>query len=306
MTELPVPTAESNVLGLELTEKCNFACVHCYLERKIQPKFDLKLARMISDVAYDSGFPFVYLTGGEPTLHPEFEEIYRAFREKGYVVTVYTNAAILRESTFELFGTMAPTSIEVTLYGMSEETYGKMAQNKRGFRPALDNVVRLRQMGLGVALKYSLTTLTVDDFPAFLEFARETGCTADVNAQIIPMLNGDKSPLAYRLSPLQILEIGAKYGFDFTPKGDGFDACDAGRYLFIDSQARIRGCPVLHTDFDFTVDGDVAGAIKRIKELFVRFQEQRTRPLCPAWLELEGESQVVNFIDGLIPLPLAQ
>ena len=286
-----------NILGLEITERCNFQCVHCYLERKVKPKINLEIATAIADIAYDAGFAAVYITGGEPMLHPQFNEIYEVFRRQGYVVTVYTNASVLRDSTLQLFKEIAPLTVQITMYGMSEETY--YATTKvRQFSKVVKNIRRYREEGINVLLKYHLLTCTKHDLDEFLSFANELECDITVNAQIIPMLNGDPSPLKYRLNPAEINKFGLEKEIDFSLSGDGFGSCDAGRNLFIDSQGIVRGCPVLHTNFDQTALDDPAKAIAYIKQLFEDFHKKRKLPLCPAWLNLEGSIDIKKKILG--------
>ena len=78
----------------ELTARCNFDCPMCYVHLK-QEDIDaqgkeLTAAQWIEMArqAKDAGMVFVLLTGGEPLLRPDFEEIYVSLIQMGLMVTI--------------------------------------------------------------------------------------------------------------------------------------------------------------------------------------------------------------------------
>ena len=81
-------------LDIELTERCNNNCVHCCINR---PANDAAAERremtpaQVKDVlrqAVDLGCLHVRLTGGEPLLRPDFEELYLFARRLGLRVAL--------------------------------------------------------------------------------------------------------------------------------------------------------------------------------------------------------------------------
>lgn len=77
-----------------LTEKCNLTCKHCIREDtnyeeciKVNDIF-----RIMDNLLIFKEKPTIILTGGEPTLHPDFDFILKYILEKNYKVVVTTNA----------------------------------------------------------------------------------------------------------------------------------------------------------------------------------------------------------------------
>ncbi|MCE7700172.1 MAG: radical SAM protein, partial [Methanobacterium paludis] len=71
--EIPTPTHVS----IELTNKCNFSCKHCYINSgpKNEQFWDIdKLFTILEDLK-SLGVLIVELTGGEPFVHPKFMSI---------------------------------------------------------------------------------------------------------------------------------------------------------------------------------------------------------------------------------------
>ena len=114
---------------LEITARCNNNCRHCYINLSPGDSAakSLELSpKEISDIANDAvklGAIWCLITGGEPLLRPDFEEIYLLLKRKGLLLSVFTNATLINEKHIALFKKYPPRDIEVTVYGATKETY---------------------------------------------------------------------------------------------------------------------------------------------------------------------------------------
>lgn len=80
-----------------ITSKCNLNCSYCYVDINAGPEKDpsLEQIRHTIDALYRLGTRYVCLLGGEPLLHPKFEEIVDYLLAKGMLVSVNTNGTII-------------------------------------------------------------------------------------------------------------------------------------------------------------------------------------------------------------------
>lgn len=80
-------------IGLHLTDRCQLDCHHCLRDpSQIPADLDLSLIRrVLADARRIYKSAHVALTGGEPTLHPEFEAIIDAIVENDFTWHVVTN-----------------------------------------------------------------------------------------------------------------------------------------------------------------------------------------------------------------------
>lgn len=115
---------------IELTERCNNNCVHCCINLPANDIDALNLEMSLSDIkgilneAANLGCLTVRLTGGEPLLRPDFEDIYLYARQLGMGVLLYTNACLITNRLAELFSKIPLLqAIQVTVYGMHQESY---------------------------------------------------------------------------------------------------------------------------------------------------------------------------------------
>ena len=77
---------------VELTNRCNLACDHCFTGRhggNDDISMDV-IDNVLSD-AKDHDFDHLSFTGGDPTVHPQFPEIIRRVAESGYKFSFVTN-----------------------------------------------------------------------------------------------------------------------------------------------------------------------------------------------------------------------
>lgn len=142
---------------LELTARCNNDCGHCYInypagDSKVKAKelsFD-EIDRITDELA-SLGALWCLITGGEPLLRPDFADIYMALKKKGFLISVFTNANLIRQEHIDLFKKYPPRDIEVSVYGVTKESYegisrkpGSFATFERGLNMLLENNIKVR------------------------------------------------------------------------------------------------------------------------------------------------------------------
>src|SRR3954468_18728675 len=129
-------------IAFHLTDRCQLDCQHCLRDPAQTPK-DLPLAIVRKVLAeakslYHSGQ--VALTGGEPTLHPEFEGVLDAIVEHGFTWHMVTNARRF-ERLMDLLKRVparreALTAINLSLDGADEATHDGI-RGKGSFREVM-------------------------------------------------------------------------------------------------------------------------------------------------------------------------
>ncbi len=164
---------------LELTARCTNDCRHCYIRlpaddaraRNIELQADA-IAR-IADEAVSLGALWCLITGGEPMLRKDFSEIYTMLRQKGLLVSVFTNAQCITEGHIELFLKYPPRDIEVTVYGVTRETYEYVTRTPGSFDAFMFGLDRLTSAGIPVRLKAMALRSNVSELPEIARFCRQ-------------------------------------------------------------------------------------------------------------------------------------
>ena len=77
---------------LELTNRCNLSCHHCFDERHAGTgDLPLPIVQKVLEEGHSCGIAHVGLTGGEPTIHPQFPEILKLVSQAGYTFSFVSN-----------------------------------------------------------------------------------------------------------------------------------------------------------------------------------------------------------------------
>ena len=202
----------------ELTARCNNDCRHCYINlpggdrRAQQRELSVDEIKTIADEAAALGSLWCLLTGGEPLLRPDFDEIYRYLKSKGFLVSVFTNGCLIDDSHIQLFRAFPPRDIEITVYGASAATYERISQKPGSFAAFQRGLARLQAGGVKFRLKAMALRSNFAEMPAIAAFCREhTKDFFRFDPQLHLRFDGNtvRNALiqAERLSPRQIVEL---------------------------------------------------------------------------------------------------
>jgi radical SAM protein with 4Fe4S-binding SPASM domain len=283
-------------IDIELTERCNNQCVHCYNNQPvadgavISRELDTAAWKEILQQAADLGALTVKFTGGEPLLRDDFKELYIFARRLGMKVQLFTNGRLITPQLAALLSHMPPLEkVEVTLYGTTPESYEAVSRVEGSFKQALRGIELLKQelvpfIVKGVVLPQNREDLPrldnfcqsvhgMDTLPAitmFLEKRARRDC--DQCNRRIETMRPDPQQLVqhivqrYPQAPgewRQLVENGQR------PPGPGLFQCGAGTSVSVDAYGSAQPCLSLRTPelcFDLA-QGSTEEALRHFKKL---------------------------------------
>jgi len=207
---------------LELTERCNLDCRHCYINQPAgspQAKVvELPLSEImrIADEGVSLGALWCLITGGEPLLRRDFPDVYMGLKSKGLLVSVFTNATLIQDEHIRLFKAYPPRDLEVTVYGVTTETYEAVTRKPGSFRAFQRGLDLLQSAGIPVRLKTMALKSNLHEMDAISRFCQKR--TKDYY-RFDPFLHlrfdGDplrnQDVIAERLSPEEVVELERRY-----------------------------------------------------------------------------------------------
>ncbi|WP_198014846.1 radical SAM protein [Oribacterium sp. NK2B42] len=191
----------------DLTEFCNLKCKHCFINKK--PKYvDLPLALEVVDFLKDKGFFLVTLSGGEALLHPHFPIIYKALKQAGMLITLFTNGTNFTSEIQELLSQYKPYKVEVSVYGIDEQSCFEFTGIKGSYNKLIEGLEFLSDNSINTTLKVPLTIKSQKYIDTIIQMSQKYGFKYRFGTLILPVLeNNDHSVLSERLSAEQIANI---------------------------------------------------------------------------------------------------
>ncbi len=261
LNDLVSRTWEENILFnvlLELTYQCNLDCFFCYNDRSLQGKpLGLKRYQELLHELVGMGVLNLILSGGEPLAHPDFWNIGALARELGFVIRIKSNGHALRPDVARrLKDEVAPFIIDISLHGASAAVHDRQTRVPGSFKRLMQNLEGLREQGLRVKLNATLTSWNEHQLDAMHELADNLGLLLQVDPQVTPRDDGDRTPQTIRASDagLQRLEeLLRKRNPQAGPSCDGMESstgdakhCGTGSSsLAIDPYGNVYPCVAL-------------------------------------------------------------
>lgn len=306
-------------LDIELTERCNNACLHCSVGLPAGDpgargrEWPAARWQALLGEAADLGCLVVRLTGGEPTLRDDFEDVYIQARRLGLRVMLFTNATLVTPRLARLLADIPPLeAVEVSVYGMTPETCAAATRAPGSFAAARRGLALLGEHGVPFAVKGAVLPPTrgeMDELEAWAAGLKgHVGAVSWVTlldlhsrrdaarSAVIAGLRMDADEfvrLARRPGEAAVDEWRTFCGRAGRPRGDRlFNCLPAGSSAAVDAYGRLQYCLGLrHPD---TVYDLAAGSLREaVTDFLPRLRERRSTD--PAYLERCGRC----FLKGL-------
>lgn len=173
VTRLRIPTefhfSAPLMAWIEITRACNLRCPHCFVEagppREVEMSTD-RILRLLDEWA-EMGVFSVVITGGEPSLHPDFLEIVRYAHSLGFTVAIASNGMPLTEKVLEQIP-QDDVIISVSLDGIHG---AGAATGESDFDAVTRKLLKIRDYGFHTSIMTTTTHDNVGDLQTFINFA---------------------------------------------------------------------------------------------------------------------------------------
>ncbi len=288
-------------LDIELTERCDNDCVHCYVNRPAgdaaarRREMPGALVKRILDEAASLGCLDVKLTGGEPLLREDFEDLYLHARRLGLRVTLFTNAALLTPRVADLLKRIPPLApVEVGIYGMSPGSYEAVTRRPGSYDRSAAGLRLLKERGVPLLVKMASLPVNAGEEARFAAWAAaEIGMDQPPPFVVQLNLHGrrdvGKNRLIRRnrLSPDTVLDVLARNPTEYVKGlkqfflsqldglGDRLFSCGAGSgTCAVDAYGVIQPCLLLRHP-ETVAAFETTGLRKAMQDLFPRMRERK-------------------------------
>lgn len=204
---LSAPCKLPQLAYLELTPACNNRCPGCsndefiadFNPRSLKSGF---LRRPLNGEEWicildrlDPSVTFINLTGGEPTLHPDFEAIADSINRRGIDFVVFTNGRWRNPEQLAKFLSSLShlKGLLISLHGISPKTHEVFSGVSGSFSETVANIILAASAGLPVSISTVITHDNISELRALAELAYELGAEEAIfNRYLIPILREEQ------------------------------------------------------------------------------------------------------------------
>jgi radical SAM protein with 4Fe4S-binding SPASM domain len=206
------PDPSLKYLEMQITNKCNLSCNHCYISNKSFSELSINQIRAVLKEFEEMQGLRVLITGGEPLIHSRFKEINEMLPEFFVRKVLFTNGLLLNKKALK---NLNVDEIQISIDGLKDAH--DSLRGKGTFRLAIEAVKRAIDYGFEVSISTMVHPKNLDDFDEMDKLFKDIGIkdwTVDV-----PCITGRlKENIAFQISPEQSGKY-LRYGY-----GDGLHA----------------------------------------------------------------------------------
>ena len=169
------------LIALNLTERCNLACDHCYLDARVMKEgatdeLDTdKLKQVLDSIAQVGPEALVVLTGGEPLLRRDIEELAAHASGLGLMVVIGSNGILLTPERIERLKKAGVAGIGLSIDSLDPGKHDTFRGRKGAWQKTMASVDACVEAGLPFQIHFSVTDDTADEIDDMVAFARDAG-----------------------------------------------------------------------------------------------------------------------------------
>ncbi|AXS42254.1 pyrroloquinoline quinone biosynthesis protein PqqE [Breoghania sp. L-A4] len=176
----PAPPAVGPPLGIlaELTHRCPLQCGYCSNPvelLKANRELDTDAWINAFDQAANLGILQVHLSGGEPTLRRDLDQLIAALSGRGVYTNLITAAVTLTGDKLDAYVRAGLNHVQVSFQGARPETTELVGRYKGAHEKKRQAAQRVVETGLPLTINAPIHKLNIAEVPLFVELALELG-----------------------------------------------------------------------------------------------------------------------------------
>jgi len=169
------------ILQFQYDYKCNFRCQHCDVtrlqDRKKERFFTISDVKELSRQADEMGLAHIVITGGEPLVFPDFDDVVKAIDPQKFYITSDTNGWFLDKEKARHLKSIGVDKIQLSLDNLSAPEHDEFRRRTGSHERAIRAIDAALGAGLNIIVQTVVTKQRVrsQEFIRFLEFLNGTG-----------------------------------------------------------------------------------------------------------------------------------
>jgi radical SAM protein with 4Fe4S-binding SPASM domain len=182
-------------LTINVTNKCNFKCIHCYNEEEDKRKLTTKEIKSLLNQASSLGTKYLLFTGGEPLLRKDIFTLLNYAKRKKFVIFLATNGFFINKDNVKKIKKYV-TKVNVSLDGVGK-LHDEIRKNKDAFKKAIQAICLLKSKKIRVSVSFTAHNKNVKEFQKLAHLCNQLGVSLTVK-RFIPIGRGKKLRFSYK------------------------------------------------------------------------------------------------------------
>jgi len=273
-----------SLIAINLTRRCNLACAHCYLDADtLQTCSPAELSTdevcsLLREVARNGDGTMVVLTGGEPLVRNDIEEIAAFGSKLELAMVVGTNGTLLTERRVRSLKKAGLLGVGISVDSLDPDRHDGFRGRAGTWAKTMAGIENCRAHDLSFQIHFSVTESNAGELASMAQFAAASGARVLNIFFLVCTGRGesvtDISPLRYEQILNEIMDLQAsntdliirprcaphfkRIAYQRDPdalmnriSGKEADGCIAGaHYCRITPEGGVTACPYIEQEID--------------------------------------------------------
>ena len=228
--------------------RCNLDCTYCNEFDDVSKPVPVEELKRRLDLLAEMGTSIITISGGEPLMHPDLDEVIRHIRRRGMVAGLITNGFFLNKERIQRLNEAGLEHLQISIDNVMPDEVSKKSLKSLDGRLEMLSEWAVFQVNinsvLGSGVKNSEDALTIAHRALELGFTSTVGIIHDHDGQLKPLVARDQEIFE------EIMTLGKRSFSRFNQfqhnvaRGREHDwKCRAGaRYLYICENGLVHWC----------------------------------------------------------------
>lgn len=262
------------IVRVEHSYQCNFSCEHCCITELRQPgikpaMMDPENIKNLADQADAYGLARWVITGGEPLIFENLDEMVKAIGPERFYISSDTNGWFLDDEKAKHLKEIGIDKVQISIDGVSPAVHDEFRRKIGSHERAMRAIDAAKNAGLAVIVQTVATSqrLRSKEFKDFLKLINSKGVEVYVSfGKPVGAWKGEFGGLITKADLEYIKELEKKYKVftHLTPSYGNEGSCIAGcGMVSITAGGEVTPCPYMHISMGNVLNEPLETILKR-------------------------------------------
>jgi len=244
------------IIQFQYDYTCNFRCVHCSVKRFQGKKegrfFTISDVKELSRQADEMGLAQIVITGGEPLIFPDFDDVVKAIDPQKFYIISDTNGWFLDAERAKHLKKIGVDKIQLSIDSLNAKEHDEFRRMPGSHERCLRAIEAAKKAGLNIIVQTVVTKQRVrsKEFIGFLKFMNGKGVGVFITyAKPVGCWEGNFDVLVNRDDMDYVRELEKKYNVftHLTPAyGLNLGCISVKRMISVTKYGDVMPCPYIH------------------------------------------------------------
>ncbi len=200
LNKLALATRTPQYAKFELTFNCNYSCKYCYVNGSNSKFLRYNEITKILDELNTSGINTLYLTGGEPFVHPDILDIIKYCTTLDFNLSIQTNGYFITDEIAKVLSAYRNISISISFHSIDEAKFDNFTNTAGSYKKTINAISILKKYNIDLICKCCVTTENEHEIKDIIDYFKENNIKFEIFTQILPNIKDELNTKEYCVS----------------------------------------------------------------------------------------------------------